>query len=468
MQGGAMENDLQCDPLPNGSLLAGATPRFKPCRCCTFDPNDWPQSDAKVKIPLHGPQRLTVVATRVRNLYQAAYDSSVRLFRPCQCCVLDPDDWPQSNAEIVIRPCMTACPYDGHVFQSSCKLRRHIAEFQAHKARNLTARAMVGRDRKRPSTAVAQKEAHNASNQGSPMDEDSADSGDDSGNDGDFVENILPGLSAAAQNNAHETGNQTYPRSQRPLLSIQGKNDHVHLTGSLRSSFSSTAVQNGALDTVKQESPIKHISSIGRVPSISDHQGRNQGSSVSRFSGSNSSSGNHGNIAGTFSLSSFSAAAQSDARDADYQNFPIKNISPIDQEPRRSDHQTYNQGSRMDQGSPRSNYGTNNQRRLVETLARGHSSAAAQNNIHDCGSQTHAMSQPPEPDQHKGIPAYAAEALRNTIKVSLATLCSDFMATAHSDLPRAQRDLDDLKQITNQYFSATESSFDIIRDRAES
>ncbi|OBT53442.1 hypothetical protein VE04_06399 [Pseudogymnoascus sp. 24MN13] len=411
---------------------------------------------------------MVTIANSLSSLFQAAYDSSVRLFRPCQCCVLDPDDWPQNNAEIVIRPCMTACPYDGHVFQSSCKLRRHIAEFQAHKARNLTARAMVGRDRKRPSTAVAQNEAHNASNQGSPMDEDSADSGDDSGNDGDFVENILSGLSAAAQNNAHETGNQTYPRSQSPLLSIQGKNDHVHLTGSLRSSFSSTAVQNGALDTVKQESPIKHISSIGRVPSIPDHQGRNQGSSVSRLSGSNSSSGNHGNIAGTFSLSSFSAAAQSDGRDAVNQNFPIKNISPIDQEPRRSDHQTYNQGSRMDQDSPRSNYGTNNQRRLVETLAMGHSSAAAQNNIHDCGSQTHAMSQPPEPDQHKGIPAYAAEALRNTIKVSLPTLRSDFMATAHSDLPRAQRDRDGLKQITNQYFSATESSFDIIRDRAES
>ena len=89
-----MENDLQIDPLVNGSLPAGATPRFKPCRCCTFDPNDWPRSDAKVKIrscmttcpycgvrfgkvshlrehvrvsALHGQRRLTVVATRVRK-----------------------------------------------------------------------------------------------------------------------------------------------------------------------------------------------------------------------------------------------------------------------------------------------------------------------------------------------------------------------------------------------------------------
>ncbi|OBT70764.1 hypothetical protein VF21_10214 [Pseudogymnoascus sp. 05NY08] len=413
---------------------------------------------------------METIANSLRRLDKSAYDASVGRVKPCQCCVLYPDDWPESNAKVVIRRCMRACPYCGSVFQDPYRLRRHIAEFQAHKARNLTARNERNHDRRRPRMAMAQNEAHEADNPGSPMDEDSSDSENDSGSDGDFPETILESRSAAAaQNDAHDAGNQTHPMGQSPLSSIHSKNGRSNLDGSVRSSFSSAAVQNDAHDAFKQEYSMDHLPPIGHVPPRSDHQGNNRVYPTSHGPfWSNSGFNYHGNTAETAHLGSPWAAAQNNAHDAVNQNSPMHYISPIGRVPPRSDYQSSYPGPPMSQDSPRPSYGTKNQNHLAESLPSGRFSATTQNNVRDCGSQTHAMSQPPQPDQHKGIPAYAAEDLRNTMKISLATLCSDIMATAHSDHPRARRDLDDLKEIANQYFSATESSFDIIRDRADS
>lgn len=121
---------------------------------------------------------------------------------------------------------------------------------------------------RRHRTTVPQNEAHDAHYQGFPMDEDSSDSGDaGGGNDGDFAETILKSLpSAAAQNDAHGTGNQTHPTNQTPPLPIHSKPDNSHFAGSFGSSFSSAAVQSGAHDAVEQEYTMDHLSPIGQVP----------------------------------------------------------------------------------------------------------------------------------------------------------------------------------------------------------
>ncbi|KFY19078.1 hypothetical protein V493_08160 [Pseudogymnoascus sp. VKM F-4281 (FW-2241)] len=213
---------------------------------------------------LHRAQHLTVVATTVEKP-QATLDASVGRYRPCECCVLDPGDWPWSNAEVVLRPCTKACPYCGRVFYSAYKLQKHINLSQAHTWQKLKARGVSSnRNTRRFIIGVAQNEAHDASNQGSPINKNSSNSGADGGDNGDFAEtNIENHSSAAPQNDAHDTRNQTHPISESPLLSIDSRNDHSHLASNARSVFCLTAVQSGAHDDARQESPMNHTSCIG-------------------------------------------------------------------------------------------------------------------------------------------------------------------------------------------------------------
>lgn len=311
---------------------------------------------------------------------------------------------------------------------------------------------------RRPDTALAQNEAHDAGSQGSPMEEDSSHSGGYGDNDNESIETILESrTTVAALNDASDTENQTYPTSQSHLLSIDGKIDRIHPARGALSSVSLASVHNGADDAVRQVSPMDHNSPLRQVPPRSGHQGSIEGSPMSQcYSRSNSLFDDQSDIIGTSPLSHSSKTAQNDARDAVNQTSPKNHISPN------------GQGSPMDQNSSCSNYGSNDSSHLVVTPHSSCSSSASQENVRDAGCQTFPSERPPQEDHFNGIPSYAAEALRNTIKISLSTLCSDFMATAHSDLPRARRDLDDLKEIANQYFSTTESSFDIIHDRTDS
>lgn len=289
------------------------------------------------------------------------------------------------------------------------------------------------------------------------MDEDSSHSGGNGDDYNESVETILESRSTvAAQNDSNDTGNQTPPKSQTPVLSIHNRIDSSHLARRARSSVSLTAVHNGADDAVRQVSPVDHISPLRQVLPRSENQDSNEGSPMSQCSSrSNSLFDDQSGITGTFPLSHSSTTAQNDARDAVNQTSPKNHISPI------------GQGSPIDQNSSSSNYGSNDSSHLVVTPS-SCSSAAAQENVRDTGCQIFPMERPPQEDHFNGIPSYAAEALRNTIKISLSTLCSDFMATAHSDLPRARRDLGDLKEIANHYFSTTETAFDFIHDRTGS
>ncbi|OBT65284.1 hypothetical protein VE03_04600 [Pseudogymnoascus sp. 23342-1-I1] len=321
----------------------------------------------------------------------------------------------------------------------------------------------------RSRTALAQNEAHDAGGQGSPMDEDPSNSGDDSDNYDEFAETIFESRSTvAAQNDANDTGNQN-PMSQSPLLSIHGKIDGSRLDGRVGSSVSMGALHNGAGDAVKQVSPMDHVSPMGQVPPTSDHHRSNEGSPMSQCSSwSDSLFGDHSDVTESTPLSHYSTAAQNDAPDVVNETSTMHRISPIGQVPPGFGCQSSNRGSPIGQDSPSSNYGSDDQSHVVLTPPSSRSSGTSQENVCDAGCQTFPMPPPPREDHFNGIPSYAAEALRSTIKISLSTLCSDFMATAQSDLPRARRDLDELKEIANQYFSATEGSFDITHDRTES
>ncbi|KFY15907.1 hypothetical protein V492_01685 [Pseudogymnoascus sp. VKM F-4246] len=472
MQGGAMEINPQIGPLSDGSLPAAATPRFKPCSCCPFNPKDWPQSDAEVKIlpcmttcpycgmkcsqawrlrkhikksALHKPQHLTVEGTKVTSLHRATYDASVGRFKPCECCVIRPGDWPESNAEVVTRPCMKACPYCGRIFAGTQQLRHHITLSQSHRYQRLTAKAGGYSGRKRLPTTGPPTGTYEFSiyeNFGS--------------NDSGTTEPVLSGLSsAAAQNYAHHTGNQRYDMNQGRIPSFFSNDGHSNTYRSPYASSFSAVGQNGAQDAANQKAPVNYA-----FP-------RNNG---------------HSNTYISPYASSFSAVVQNGAQDAANQKAPVDHASPrpdhqvSDPESPLSEHSSWSNlsqegndsiaktltGSRVGHSS-QSNFISDDHMKIAEALPVSRSTATTQNDIRDCGSQTFPGDLP-QPDSHKGIPAYAAEAFRNTIKSNLAALCSDIIETARSDLPRARRDLGELKEITNQYFSAAESAFDSIHD----
>jgi hypothetical protein len=46
---------------------------------------------------------------------------------PCECHVLNPNDWPEENAKICAAMCMHICPYCGLDFNTSYGLNIHLS-----------------------------------------------------------------------------------------------------------------------------------------------------------------------------------------------------------------------------------------------------------------------------------------------------------------------------------------------------
>lgn len=290
-------------------------------------------------------------------------------------------------------------------------------------------------------TAVAPNEAYDAGNQGSPMSEDHSDSGDDSGNDDDFAEAILSGRSsAAAQNDTHDTGSQTYPMSQSPLLSIHGKNDHSNLAGGLGSGLSSASAQNNAHDAGNHGSPMDHTSPMGQVPLEPDHV-------------------NDGCLAEILPSNRPSAPTQNDNHDASNQGsplnvvFPLSLVSLVSQGSPVADHGSINHGS------PIPCHDRSNQRSLTSHIPPMIQGSPVPD--HYINNQPSPMRQTPIQLNHNSCThAYLVETSLNTYKSNLASLCTHAIGILQSDPSKAQRFLDDLKEIANQMFTDTQRSLD--------
>jgi hypothetical protein len=88
--------------------------------------------------------------TAHRRIDVASMDTGKR-FAPCKCCTFEPANWPWKDSLLRIKECMTQCPYEEDTaFANATKLRRHIT--RVHNQQNL--RIVDERAGRRPAKLV--------------------------------------------------------------------------------------------------------------------------------------------------------------------------------------------------------------------------------------------------------------------------------------------------------------------------